>query len=110
MPGLLDKPRRRLAVGPADHGRTMPLEKFDRAIGQPGYLYELNKGVVEVSDVPHPSHASVLNAVRNQLIFYQMTTPTGIHSVMGSNDSKVLIEADQSERHPDLSVYLSPPP
>jgi hypothetical protein len=102
--------RKPVAVGPEDHGRRMSLDRFDRAIAREGYRYELNKGVVEVSDVPDPRHLAQLQALRNQLIVYQEAHPEIVHSITGSNESKVLLAEDQSERHPDLSVYLAPPP
>jgi len=108
---MLTKPRRKqIPVGPQDHGRKMSLADFDHAIAQEGYVYELGKGVIEVSDVPHPSHLALLTRVRNQFIIYQEANPELINEVAGSNDSKILLESDQSERHPDISVYLTPPP
>jgi Uma2 family endonuclease len=105
------KPRRKqIRVGPQDNGRKMSLADFDKAVAQEGYLYELGKGVIEVSDVPHPSHFAPLQRVRNELILYQAANPEIINAVTGSNDSKILLESDQSERHPDISVYLTAPP
>jgi Uma2 family endonuclease len=97
-------------IGPKDNGRPMSLDQFDRANGREGHIYELNKGVIEVTDVPHPRHFAQVQGIRNQLVIYQENHPEILHSVTSSNDSKILIAADQSERHPDLSVYLSPPP
>jgi Uma2 family endonuclease len=97
-------------VGPQDDGRSMSLDDFDRASGREGYLYELNKGVIEVTDVPDPTHFAQVQVVRNALVVYQDSSPGRIHSVAGSNESKILLAGDQSERHPDVSVYLSPPP
>jgi Uma2 family endonuclease len=97
-------------IGPSDEGRKMTLEQFDVACGQEGYLYELNKGVIEVTDVPHPRHFALLQEVRDQLVAYRLKHPDAVHSVMGSNESKILLATDQSERHPDISVYLSAPP
>lgn len=108
---MLTKPRRRsIRVGPQDNGKPMSLSDFDKAVAQEGYLYELGKGIIEVSDVPHPSHWAQLQQVRNQLILYQAAHPEIINSVTGSNDSKILVDSDQSERHPDISVYLAAPP
>jgi Uma2 family endonuclease len=101
---------KRLVVGPEDDGQPMLLDDFDRATGREGYLYELNKGVIEVTDVPHPSHFAQLQEVRNSLVAYQLSFPERIHSITGSNESKILLATDQSERHPDVSVYLTPPP
>lgn len=97
-------------IGPEDDGRRMSLDAFDHAAGREGHIYELNKGEIEVTDVPHPRHFAQIQALRNQLVLYQETHPGIIHSITGSNDSKILLSADQSERHPDLSVYLSAPP
>ena len=107
---MLKTLQRAIRVGPADQGRPMSLDQFDRATGQEGYLYELNKGVIDVTDVPHPAHFAQVQGIRNQLILYQEAHPDVIHSVAGSNESKILLADEQSERHPDLSVYLTPPP
>ncbi len=105
------KPRRKVVrIGPADHGRRMSLDVFDKAVGQEGYAYELNKGVIEVSAVPHPRHAMQIQAVRNPSIVYQESHPGVVHLIGGGQDAKLLVQALESERHPDLSVYLDPPP
>ena len=88
----------------------MALDMFDTAVVQEGYLYELNKGTIEVSEVPNLSHLAQFQEIRNQLVLYQAKNPDSIHSITGSNESKVLLAADQSERHPDVSVYLTAPP
>ena len=108
---MLTKPRRRqIRVGPQDNGKPMSLSDFDKAVAQEGYCYELGKGTIEVSGIPNPSHLAQVQQVRNQLIMYQSANPHVIHTVAGSNESKILIATDQSERHPDISVYLSGPP
>jgi len=40
--------RKQIRIGPADHGRRMSLDDFDRAIAAEGWNYELGKGVIEV--------------------------------------------------------------
>jgi Uma2 family endonuclease len=97
-------------IGPEDHGRRMTLAQFDRATARDGRLYELNHGVIEMMDVPHPRQFAQLQEVRDQLTIYKAENEGVIHSVTGSMDSKVLVDSAQSERHPDLSVYFSPPP
>ena len=99
-----------MVVGPEDAGRRMSLDRFNRAIGREGYLYELNKGVVEVVDVPHPQHGAQIDELKLQLYSFRAKHPTVIHRLLGSNDSKILLQPDQSERHPDLSIYKRPPP
>jgi len=76
-------PPTKFKIGPKDHGRRMRLEDFDRAEGQPGHLYELGREVVTVVDVP------------NSRPFAQSRR----------------MQADlESERHPDVAVYQTPPP
>jgi Uma2 family endonuclease len=109
---MLTKPRRRkgIHIGPQDDGRQMSLDDFDEAIAQEGYLYELNKGVIEVSGIPQPEHAKQIEEIRNQLTFYRREHPGLIDMVGGVGEAKMLIGPAQSERHPDLSVYFDPPP
>jgi Uma2 family endonuclease len=102
--------RKVIHVGPEDHGRRMTLDQFDRSIGREGHRYELNKGVIEVSDVPEPKHGMQVQEVRDQLVAYRLAHPDIIKVIAGSNDAKILLAVSQSERHPDLFVYLSPPP
>ena len=42
----------RIQIGPADHGRQMTLDEFREAEEEPGYRYELARGVLEVTEVP----------------------------------------------------------
>jgi Uma2 family endonuclease len=107
----LTAPRRRIGmIGPQDDGCRMSLAAFDHIDGQEGYLYELNKGVIEVTNIPHRRHFAILKAIRNQLVVYEEMNPRIIHAVGEASDTKVLIESEQSERHPDISVYTSPMP
>ena len=60
-------PRRKLKqIGPDDDGRHMSLAEFDIADGKAGFLYELNKGVIEVTNIPHRRHFMQQTAIRNQ--------------------------------------------
>ena len=43
-------------IGPADHGRRMSLKEFEHAKVQEGYLYELSRGIITLSDVPNRLH------------------------------------------------------
>jgi Uma2 family endonuclease len=108
---MLTKPRRKqIRVGPQDDGKSMSLENFDEAIAQEGYLYELNKGVIEVSGIPQPEHAKQIQEIRDQLTFYRREHPGLIDMIGGGGEAKMLIGPVQSERHPDLSVYFDRPP
>jgi Uma2 family endonuclease len=97
-------------VGPRDHGRHMSLKEFDHAEVVPGYLYELSRGVITVSDVPRPSHLAQVQESRDQFIVYKFNNPGRIHTVCGGGESKLLVWDFESERHPDVSVYKKRPP
>ena len=97
-------------IGPNDHGRAMTLDEFDHAEGVEGYLYELGRGVVVVTDVPNTLHKAQVEELRDQLVAYKLAHKPVIFSVAAGNEAKILVERDQSERHPDLLVYKTPPP
>jgi Uma2 family endonuclease len=102
--------RAAVTIGPNDHGRRMSLYRFDDAIGAEGYTYELNKGVIEVSQVPGRVHSLAGHEVRRQCLAYELGRAGVIFYQGGGSDSKCLIDAFESERHPDWAIYLSPMP
>jgi Uma2 family endonuclease len=97
-------------IGPQDHGRQMTLAEFEPASGMEGYLYELSRGMVIVMDVPGVPHLLQVCETRNQLVRYHLDHPKRIFAIAGGSDCKILLSDFESERHPDLAVYLSPPP
>jgi Uma2 family endonuclease len=97
-------------IGPADHGRRMSLEEFEHAEAQEGYLYELSRGIITVSDGPNRLHMLLVAATRDQLQDYKSLNRGRIHIIASGNECKLLIPAFDSERHPDLSLYLTEPP
>jgi Uma2 family endonuclease len=109
---MLTKPRRRreILIGPRDHGRRMSLDDFDEAVAQEGYLYELSKGVIEVSGIPQPKHGRQVREIRKQLERHDEDHPGTINYIGGGAEAKILVGPVESERHPDLSVYLGPEP
>ncbi len=99
-----------IKVGPADHGRRMSLAEFDHAEVQEGYLYELGRGVIVVSDVPKKRHLYQVESIRDQLVAYKIANPGRIQIIAGGSDCKILVAGYESERHPDLTVYKTLPP
>lgn len=97
-------------IGPKDHGRRMSLGDFDPVEVEAGYVYELGRGVIIVSDVPKPRHLAQIHALRLQFYGYCGTHPGKIHLIASSGECKVLISPLESERHPDLAIYLTMPP
>jgi Uma2 family endonuclease len=102
--------RRKIHIGPEDHGRRMSLDDFDRAIGREGYIYELGRGVIEVSELPTPQHFGQVEELKDQFYRYKLGRKGIIYAIASSNEAKILLAAYESERHPDLSIYLGPPP
>src|SRR5262249_44263027 len=106
--------RRRAArtprIGPADDGRRMPLAVFSRADVEPGYLSELAHGVVEVTNIPSYLHNLIVDRIHAAFHLYQAAHAGIIHFIAGSFASKIEMWGSDTERHPDLSAYLSPPP
>jgi len=97
-------------IGPAAAGTRMTLGEFAHVEGEPGHLYELEKGVILVVDIPGVPHMLVRQALRNALIQYQLKHPSRLFTVADGSDCALRMPEMQSERHPDLAVYLSPPP
>jgi Uma2 family endonuclease len=88
----------------------MSLEDFEFIKTQPGYRYELSRGIITVSDIPIPTNVQQIVTARDQLIAYKLANPGKIFMVAGGAESKLLIWDFESERHPDVAVYKAPPP
>jgi Uma2 family endonuclease len=88
----------------------MSLARFARADGVPGHLYELEHGVVVVMNVPNLPHARVVSHIRHALLSYAERSPGQVDLVAGGMDSVLRLWEAASERHPDVTVYLSAPP
>jgi hypothetical protein len=97
-------------IGPADNGKRMSLEEFDHAPVMAGYVYELSRGVITVSDVPKPGHFFQVQGARDQFVAYRLAFPKRISAIAAGSEAKMLIWDFDSERHPDVNIYISPPP
>ena len=102
-------PKTAIKIGLKDHGRRMSLEDFDLAEVQEGYIYELGRGVIVVSDVPKRRHLVQVGSARSQFETYKIIHPGRIDTIAGSGECKLLIPPYESERHPDVAVYLLAP-
>jgi hypothetical protein len=87
----------------------MKLKAFDHAEVQPGYIYELSRGVIVVSDVPGRPHMAQADATRRQFEHYRLKRPGKIYMIGSGGECKFLVGAFDSERHPDLAIYKYPP-
>ncbi len=99
-----------IKIGPADAGKPMSLSDFEHAEAQDGHLYELARRVIVVSDVPGFKHFAQVDTLRGQFYVYRAANPGRIYRIGASSDCKLLVSRLQTERHPDLALYLTPPP
>lgn len=96
-------------IGPGHHGKKMSLRAFEFAEVEDGYVAELARGYVVVSEVPNYFHASQIDAIMDRLRYYKVVTPGAIHKILEGASSKLLIPTWNSERHPDIALYLTAP-
>lgn len=96
-------------IGPRHHGRKMSLKAFEFAQVDDDYVFELARGYIVVSEVANYPHAWRVSFIRTHLGHYQVENPGIVHAVLGTMECKVLIPDWESERHPDIAVYLTPP-
>ena len=101
--------RRKIRIGPLDHGRKMSLKAFEFAETEPGYHYELSRGYVTVSEIANFIHALIVSMIRDALGAYRIAHPELDHLILNGMECKLLIPALESERHPDIAVYLTRP-
>jgi Putative restriction endonuclease len=99
-----------ITLSRADHGRRMRLADFDRAEAVPGPVFELGRGVVVVVDVPNYRHLAQVTALRRILHAYDAAHPGQVHAIASGSECKLLLADLESERHPDLAIYKTPPP
>lgn len=106
---IIAKTKRTAKIGPQHHGRKMSLRAFEFAKTEEGFVYELARGYIVVSEVANYLHAMQIVAIMRALWSYDAANPGVIHAILGGADCKLLVFDWESERHPDISVYLTKP-
>jgi Uma2 family endonuclease len=96
-------------IGPRDHGRRMSLKAFEFVPVEEGFLYELARGYIVVSEVANFPHARRTAFIRKRLDHYHVENPEALYEILDGSQSKVLIPDWESERHPDIAVYFTAP-
>ena len=91
-------------IGPQHHGRKMSLKAFEFATVEEGWLCELARGYVVVSEVANYYHGMQIVAIHALLWTYYAAHPGTIHAILGTMECKVLIPQLESERHPDIAI------
>ena len=96
-------------IGPRHHGVRMSLRAFEFADVEPGCFVELARGYIVVSEIANYFHMRQIDIIMDYLRAYKVAVPGVIHVIGEGSSSKLLIPAWESERHPDIAIYLSPP-
>jgi Uma2 family endonuclease len=96
-------------IGPQHHGRKMSLKAFEFAKVEDGYLYELARGYIVVSEVASFPHMRRVGLIRRHLDYYAVMNPGRVYEICGTMECKLPIPVWESERHPDIAVYLTAP-
>ncbi len=95
-----------LKIGPANHGQRMTLAEFHEAEAQEGYLYELARGVLVVTDVPRTWHWQIVDNLHEMFSAYRRAHPGAIVLIGHGSDARYIIPVLESDRHPDLAVVF----
>lgn len=90
---------RTLRIGPADHGRRMSLVRFAPAVGTEGRVYELERGVIVVVDVPGFPHDRIERFILDELTIYSRANPGRIEHVTGGTRSVLRAWSLETERN-----------
>jgi Uma2 family endonuclease len=95
-----------LRLGPADHGRSLTLDEYLDAEVEPGFRYELARGVLEVTQVPNDPHAWLVCYFYDALSLYRRTHPgtRAIHHYGGGSEFQLVMPEMISGRNPDVAV------
>jgi Uma2 family endonuclease len=93
-------------IGPADHGRAMTLDEFREAEEEPGYRYELARGVLEVTEVPNDPHGQIVWNLHRAFVAYDLAHPGLILRYGGASEFRLWLPGMMSGRNPDAAVVL----
>jgi Uma2 family endonuclease len=93
-------------IGPADHGRAMTLEEFRDADEEPGYRYELARGVLEVTEVPNDPHGQIVSNLYRVIARFDQAHPGVILRYGGAGEFRLWLPGMISGRNPDVAVVL----
>ncbi len=101
---------RRPRVGPDRHGLAMPFEEFVEADFEEGWLYELARGVVAVTEVPGIHHGRIVLRLTELFVLYDVAHRGIIDYQAGGAECRLRFEGMKSDRHPDRAIYLRSEP
>jgi Uma2 family endonuclease len=99
-----------LHLGLADNGRVLTLAEFLEADEEPGYRFELARGVLEVTAVPREAHGQIAWNLLGLLRDHQVEHPRRIRRCGGGDAFRLWLPGMVSARHPDVAVVLQGTP
>jgi Uma2 family endonuclease len=95
-----------LRISLTDHGRRMTLEEFESADFEEGYVYELARGVLEVTYVPDDPHGFIVFNFNCAVGDYHRRHPGRILRFGGAAEFRLWLPGMISGRNPDYAVVL----
>jgi Uma2 family endonuclease len=98
-----------LYLTPADQGRPLTLEEFEKAQGQEGYHYELIEGKLEVSPIPNLPHEFIRGWLDEKLRGYCRRHPEVINHLQAPARVFVPERRATTAPEPDLAAYADFP-
>lgn len=92
-------------ISPADHGRTMTLDQFDRSDFEPGYKYELIEGRVYVTYEPDLPEDWLAIWLYQKVLLYSLRRPRVLNYV--TPKARVFLPGRRRATvpEPDLAAY-----
>jgi Uma2 family endonuclease len=84
----------------------MTLDEFLEAEEEPGYRYELARGVLEVSEVPGDDHGQIIHNLHEMISEYLRHNRGRIVRIGHGSEVRLLIPELESGRHPDLAIVF----
>jgi Uma2 family endonuclease len=106
---MVIKTKAKIKIGPQHQGRRMSLRAFEFAEVEDGHLYELARGVIVVAEVPNFFHGAQSDLIQDYLRAHKVNHPGSNYRIAANMDGKLVVAALESERHPDIAVYLTKP-
>lgn len=100
----------RLQIGPTNRGQHLTLPEFQEAEWRAGYLYELARGVLVVTNVPKGRHAQVVDNTHEAFSTYRRTHPGLIRRIGRGSDVRYVSPMFGSDRHPDVAILFRAAP
>src|SRR5438445_323866 len=72
-----------------------------------GWLYELSRGAIVVSEVPGFPHALIVFRLGELFFGYHAQAPGVVRFIAGGGECRLRLPGMQSDRHPDRALYLT---